>query len=323
MSDIPEPVLKRAYGWYARVVGRDLDAAEQQDLASWLDADPSHLAAYERAQILWSKLEHVDPEQLQRSRTAFRATQRHFSYKPIAWIGTAIAAMLLILVYRPFSTEAPTLLDYATKIAEVRDIKLKDGSVISLGAASRVTVALEDDHRSAHLIAGEAWFDVAGAPDRPFSVDAGALTVLVHGTQFSVSRVASMSEVRVAEGVVAVTPARTESTSDQSRRLRAGEQLTGNHDGLSEVTAVDPKQVGAWREGRLIYVNAALSRILADADRYYAGSINVASANVGQMTLSVVLDANDTETMLAALQAALPIQVERQTDGLIRISERP
>ena len=52
MSDIPEPVLKRAYEWYAEVVGGDLDAVEQKYLASWLNADPLHLAAYERAQIL-------------------------------------------------------------------------------------------------------------------------------------------------------------------------------------------------------------------------------------------------------------------------------
>ena len=66
-----------------------------------------------------------------------------------------------------------------------------------------------------------------------------------------------------------------------------------------------------------------MSEIISDADRYYAGTIDVLDPTLGNLTLSLVLDAGDTEALLETLEAALPIRVHRLDDGTILLVSRP
>jgi transmembrane sensor len=54
------------------------------------------------------------------------------------------------------------------------------------------------------LAQGEAWFQVAKAPDRPFTVTAGRVRVQAVGTAFNVRRAGVGVDVVVTEGTVKV-----------------------------------------------------------------------------------------------------------------------
>src|SRR3546814_4203377 len=75
---------------------------------------------------------------------------------------------------------------YATAIGQQHDVALEDGSRVRLDTNSALVVRYSRKHRDVVLERGRAQFDVAHAPQRPFTVHAGPGTVRAVGTQFQV-----------------------------------------------------------------------------------------------------------------------------------------
>lgn len=84
-----------------------------------------------------------------------------------------------------YRAAAPTPLHYETARGQMLDVALADGSSLHLNGATSLDVTLEDHRRSVTMQRGEAYFDVAHLPDRPFTVTAGGSTTLVLGTAFN------------------------------------------------------------------------------------------------------------------------------------------
>src|SRR3546814_5131662 len=58
---------------------------------------------------------------------------------------------------------------YRTGIGEQRTFELADGSKVTLNTATEIRVDYRARERIVRLVRGQALFDVAHAPDRPFS----------------------------------------------------------------------------------------------------------------------------------------------------------
>ena len=76
--------------------------------------------------------------------------------------------------------------DYATQVGEQRLVVLDDGSRMTLNTNTRVHVSLGSKQRSVEVQQGEALFEVAKDPQRPFVVHAGGSEVVAVGTVFAV-----------------------------------------------------------------------------------------------------------------------------------------
>lgn len=107
---------------------------------------------------------------------------------------------------------------------EPRRVDLEDGSVVTLQDGADIHAELGEDMRSIELHAGQARFDVAPDPARPFVVRAGAISAQATGTVYSVVRVGETgATVSVEEGGVLVWAA---GGREHAVLLRAGGRLT-------------------------------------------------------------------------------------------------
>ena len=75
---------------------------------------------------------------------------------------------------------------YATKVGEQQLVVLDDGTRMTLNTDTRVRVEIGPDLRSVNVQAGEALFEVAKDPRRPFVVHVADSEVVALGTVFSV-----------------------------------------------------------------------------------------------------------------------------------------
>src|SRR5690606_15969424 len=96
---------------------------------------------------------------------------------------------------------------FRTAVGERSSITLSDGASVVLNTNSRIEVRYTPERRNVRLLAGQAWFQVAKHPERPFVVEAGDRRVTALGTAFDV-RMDSRDSVQVtlAEGKVSVEP---------------------------------------------------------------------------------------------------------------------
>ena len=170
-----DPRLEQAAEWHARLQG-DADQSVWLAFTQWLEADPTHRTAYDQVEGLWRQLDGLPAEQ--KSTIIDLASRR----KPVPlpapanlsrrwFLGGAVAAaaaLAVTLTSQYTSVPAPQI--FETAPGQRQTAKLADGSSIILNSGTRLTVAMAGDRRSVVLEKGEALFDVAKDPARPFTV---------------------------------------------------------------------------------------------------------------------------------------------------------
>ncbi|HBR99153.1 MAG TPA: hypothetical protein DD979_17505 [Gammaproteobacteria bacterium] len=229
----------------------------------------------------------------------------------------------------PTDVSTPFSARYATAIGEVRDVALPDGSRLTLGAASAVAIDFSADTRRAQLDAGEVFFDVVSEASRAFMVRAGDMDATVVGTQFDVRLSDDSVRVAVAEGEVRVAYplVLTSGVKDLriERRLSAGKQvLASTQEGLQPVEPANVTAIGAWRDDKLLYDGAPLTELIEDANRYTDARVVIDGdrATVAALRVRGSFNARDIDGMLSALAEIYPLDVDRSTAGVVRISPR-
>lgn len=214
---------------------------------------------------------------------------------------------------------------YRTRLGERRDILLADGSRIHLNTASTVEVSLRKDSRRIHLVRGEALFEVAHDPSRPFLVDAGAAKLRAVGTAFNVRIREAVVELTVTEGVVAVA----ENTA-AVRRLDARHVAAGDgaviRGGAVAPTSLDPdllRQRLAWQDGVIELDGETLSQAVDEFNRYRAKPIIIGDPRLANLRVGGRFEVGEASKFLVAVEGSFPVQAMTADDGSILLVMRP
>lgn len=257
--------------------------------------------------------------------------------------GLAVAAaawFLVVSVQTPAPAPGlPAEHIYASETVGDVPITLTDGSRVTLGKSSRVSVAYNAKARLVRLLKGEAQFEVAKDRTRPFVVAAAGTSVRAVGTRFNVRLTTHDVKVDVTEGVVEIYKAAPRSSGTKvaegatAVRLAAGQQVVASV-ATGEMTPprlVMPVPTFAEREilaphpassARLRYVGAPLSEVVAAANSRRNGKIVFASPEVADMKITTSFRPGEIDAVLDNLPSILPVEVARTADGGAVISVR-
>jgi transmembrane sensor len=164
--------------------------------------------------------------------------------------------------------------DYATGTAEIRTVMLEDGSTVTLAPESAITVAYGDERRNIRLLDGDAFFDVAANPQRPFVVAADDVSTTVLGTGFEVLRRENGVDVAVEHGRVRVDYA-SDAQSLLAATLDAGQSVHVDWAGQMERGDKPVTHVAPWRQKQLVARDQPLGAVIDQLRRYYDGKIVV------------------------------------------------
>lgn len=208
--------------------------------------------------------------------------------------------------------------DHVTGTAELRTIRLQDGSEVALAPHSAVAVSFEPDERRVRLLQGEAFFAVTPDKERPFRVTARSVRATVLGTSFDVRLDDSAITVAVQEGRVRVEA--TDPSSGTGETLQAGEVVRVTGDGAFVRTAAEPAMIAAWRQGRLYMTNRLLGDAVSEIRRYFPGTIIVTDAALEGLPTTGVFDTADPEGALRGIAQAQGAKVRRLSPWLLILS---
>lgn len=305
--DAGRDVSEEALHWIVRLHSGDAGKDERLEYQKWRAANAEHDKAAAEAEMLWENMSrlHVDSSNgLMRIEPGRKRPSRREFLAGVAVCGAAgtIGAAL----WTSGSLRRLTA-DYASATASPRTIELADGSRVFLNARSAIDVKLGAAFRQVFLLEGQAYFEVASDPARPFEVKVDAVSVVALGTAFDVSRSLSdaAAEVAVTEHAVLVR-----SDSGASARLSAGESVAVRKSGrIGKIRAQDAAVTLAWRYGVYIAEDRPLSDVIAALAAWYPGTILIGDSSLGTLKVNTVLDLKDPAGSLDALQGGLPIRV--------------
>lgn len=173
------------------------------------------------------------------------------------------------LEYRDINTPDTAEVFHALEIPRGGEylLVLSDSTVIYLNSESTLSfpVKFQGGERKVYLT-GEAYFDVKKDTERPFVVVAGGLEDLVTGTTFGVRAYEDEADIQttLASGKVTVR------AEGKSVKLVPNEQALFDKSTMKLVVRnVDVDLYLAWADGRLVYDNCPLEKILTDLGRWY------------------------------------------------------
>jgi transmembrane sensor len=232
-------------------------------------------------------------------------------------VAIGIVATLSVSLYRMGFLDRMRA-DYYTSVGEVRSITLADGSRVDLNTDTAMVVRYSENERRILLLRGEAFFEVARNPERPFVVDDSILKARAVGTRYDVRARSgdAPSDVQVEEGKVEVTG------GNDRVLLQAGNVASLTRQGRLAVAQVDVANETAWRGGKLVFSGQPLRDVLATLERYRHGRIVALDSAAAEQRVSGVFDLKDTDQALSALEESLPVSITRLTGFMVVVRSR-
>lgn len=290
----------------------------------------------------------ISPPELLRHRTErsmvrpVAAVPRRALFAGVAAAIIAIACTALWLVRDGEWLGLPRT--YRTAHAEQGTWRLPDGSVLQLNSDSRVIVRFSSDERRIEVERGQAHFNVMHEPVRRFRVSAGDADVLALGTEFDVYRRNGATVVTVVEGKVAVrrqgfangvtdngSAARAPASRGKGSALPAPSQLELIAGQRAEISAeatgpvlasADLRESTAWLQSQIVFEQRELGAVATEFNRYSRIPIEIEDPEVGNLRISGVFNAYDTESFVAFLRRLDGVAVQIN-DSSIRVLSRP
>ncbi|HVI49216.1 MAG TPA: FecR domain-containing protein [Chitinophaga sp.] len=199
-------------------------------------------------------------------------------------------------------------------------LQLSDGSKVWLNAGSRLIypIAFTEGKREVYL-EGEAYFDIAADPAKPFSVYAADLKVAVLGTAFNVSAYKDdpFRQVVLASGAVQLKPFRGKDTNTDPVTLKPGNKAVYAENAGMAVVNVDISEYISWKEGIIVAAHMPLYEILKKLSRYYNQPIETDTKS-GNETFSGKLDLQKSvDDVLNIIAATTSLNYQKQGKKII------
>ena len=324
--------LDQAADWFDRF--DELDEQGKIDLSLWLTV-PEHQQAFTRIASAIGQPEvaaaAIQASKRQRALKTINAqsvivaparSDKQRSTRPWYAIAASMAVAATLVIWlglqhnQQAQPAAPVALAGAqaqslsveTAAGEPESAVLRDGSVVYLNGNSALQVNHTAALREVSLTRGQAYFDVAHAPDRPFVINVDSTRVQVVGTAFDIDKLAHQTVIRVYEGVVRVF-------ADKSLTLVKGEGVILEDGNWHRTFRIDDSQLPEWRSGWLDVDNQPVSVVAEQLSRYLPKPVKV-EGNSGRL-IAGRFNLNDAVKSLRLLSAADGMTLDEKDDTYI------
>lgn len=227
-------------------------------------------------------------------------------------IAASIALVILTGIYFLTRTTNQNWIEVSTAAHETKTITLADGSKVSLNHNTTFAYPenFQKENRTVKLT-GEAFFEVAKAEGKRFTIFAQGTKTEVIGTSFNL-RAYDKKEVKVQVVTGKVAFARTE--TDDAIFLTPGQEGV-----ISEKTVAKPvKKVieepsfRAWKTGQLNFNNQRLEQVTAELETYFNIDIEIQNEALKNCRFTTSFQQPELQEVLDVLALTGNLTITRQ-----------
>jgi len=344
-------ITAEACGWVAQLETGSMSKEDFVALKEWMGRSPQHLREIHKMAVLSDDMnvltemaEPINAAAKANSSVALQTTGGLLA----GWYSVLAVCVLVLCTGIGFllinSSQGPAEpMIIATGVGGFEEITLADSSVVKLNTDSQIEVNFDEDQRKIRLLKGEAFFEVAHNPKRPFIVYADDKFVKAVGTAFAVRWTDGDLSVTVSEGRVAFAPAVIKANpigGDKIKQAKASNVLTNvsveqplfldsgqklylpQHESPTLVAAVTERELMSemsWQEGILDFSQQPLIEIIDEINRYTHVRIEISDPDLSQLKFGGIFRTGETKALFEALELAFDVEVEYVSDGYVRI----
>jgi transmembrane sensor len=334
-------VNEQAARWLVKLDSGDWSDSDQTALKQWLESSTAHVVAYVRLETAWKRTRRLkslgagiapgrvpSPDEWQLSpfyeqrqpetrMKASKSAQR-------AWLGALAAGIAIASIFAAIAYFWPFGPSYRTPVGGIASVPMTDGSKVTLNTASEIRVAVTETERRVELEQGEAYFEVAKDPHRPFVVTAGNERVIAVGTAFSVRRDPEGIRVAVTDGKVKVEQAEKKG-GNSTRPATASPVLVaagsvaltlGKGVLVKQKPVAEVEEYLSWRTGYLTFHDTTLAEAVQEFNRYNTRQIVVQDPSIAAIRLSGKFESTKYEAFIRLLEKGYAIRAQPHDDRI-------
>lgn len=333
-TGVTPEIAAEAAVWITALHGPDRDRKMEDAFREWQSRSPAHREAFEKTTDVWEAIPRTQGARefmlAKELREADPPRQRGVSWRwvaPACLLALAVGGAMFFQQWRERGV-------YATAVGEQRSILLDDGSRMLLNTDTQLRVDFDAKRRTVEVRGGEALFEVAKDPGRPFVVRVAGSEVIAVGTAFSVRFVDRHQQddalmVTLIEGQVNVRP--TAGGGDvlapkEAITLKPGDRLTLDHQpnspsAVSKVDRPNIERVMAWQRNEIAFQATPLAAAVNEMNRYSRTQITL-SKDMGleQLDVSGIFKTGDSLAFANAVAILHGLRV-REVDGRLRLEK--
>lgn len=308
-------LMAQAGAWLARLHGPNRTQEVEQGFRAWMNESAAHAAAFEHMTDTWEKsaqlrrrpVEHLASWEL----PGFRVRVSR------AALATA-AIVILAIVGTVFYLQNDAI---STAVGEQRILTLDDGSRVYLNTATRAVVHYDNALRRVELDHGEALFEVAKHPERPFVVTAGDRQVRALGTSFVVRRDKHNVAVTLVEGEVVVAPTVQTTPNEAAVTLSPGQRVTFSSANSPRLDRPALNKMTAWQRGQVALDNTPLLDAVSEMNRYSRKPLVVDAQHIDAIRISGIFRAGESMNFARALVRSYGFKVVEEPNRIVVTGE--
>lgn len=324
---------------------------------AWLNESMSHRAAYYRFNTAWKetgRLNALGRDAYTGSPLSVSFDERKGEKGPktptrarVALV--TIAAGLAVILIGALFTSHERIFDrdtYTTPVGGLATVPMSDGSRVTLNTDSKLRIKVDEKQRFIELEQGEAFFEVAKDPARPFIVQAGNRAVTAIGTQFSVRRERNDIRVVVTEGTVkmaalesVISAGSDAKISQAAPKVASGSSANDgkNHDLviaagtaarvqgddvlLQTKTMPEIEQRLSWRTGVLTFRNTRLADAIAEFNRYNPQQIIIQDQKIAEVRIGGIFRTTNLQSFIQLIEVDLDVRTRQKGNNIILSAE--
>lgn len=235
----------------------------------------------------------------------------------------AIITLLIVSTYwitanyytKPFSTIADNRL-YVPAGQRVK-LTLQDGTDVWLNSQTTLVYPAVFSGKERRIsVEGEAYFDVAKNPEKPFIVSSQGIEMKVLGTKFNVHSYPGEKDIQTSliEGSLHVYFSRPDK---RGVILKPNEQVTIK-DGTMRIGAIPHHEYFSWRDGIYSFENELLIDILKKLQLYYDIKIEIKDPSIFKWEYTGKFRQRDSiDEILRMIQRIHKFKIEKDEDNNI------
>lgn len=323
----PGTVTTQAIEWHQRLKQGEMDTAARTEFRAWMRS-PANVKELAHICLIDASLGSLKGpvRALPKNVVDFQTyapvirprapqvaeTKRSRSTAKIAVAASVLLAVIIGAVASLMTTDRVIM----TREGSWDKQMLDDGTVVYAGPSTKLRFHFDERLRSVELLRGEALFEVAKEPERPFVVSTYAGRVEALGTAFATADSGDEIIVTVLEGKVAVS---AHKGAQPMVPLGANQQVVLSQGNVSQPVAVNAERELKWIRNWYEYDGEPVGEIIAQLNQRHEAKIVVDDPQVSRLRMnSLAFKPSQPEDFVAKINrwyADYPYKAPHKADG--------
>jgi ferric-dicitrate binding protein FerR (iron transport regulator) len=227
----------------------------------------------------------------------------------------AVAAILIVGMFSVYYLSETNINQNRIEIAsneKGKEILLADGSKVWLNKNAVLTYPDKFDKNTRNVeLSGEAFFEIAKNPNKPFIVNMSNATVTVVGTSFNINSKENETEIVVATGTVKVS----DTDNSKSKLITVGYSAKVSDNNIEKYKTSNLNYL-AWKTGKFIFKDTPIKQVVKDLNSYYKSQITLNNNEIECLFTATFIKAN-LKDIVDVLKLSCDIEIIKDNNNYL------